>query len=103
MTKALGLPFEEQDWGIVNANGSRLEEFIKFYDTHSDYSSFQKYELCELIMASANERLIQGSLGDEFWKFLSENSDACRAQISYWKGLSDELEFPLGEHLRERL
>jgi hypothetical protein len=29
---ALGLTYERQDWGIINANAERLPEFIAYYE-----------------------------------------------------------------------
>ncbi len=103
ISNALGLVFEKQDWGIINADGNRLEEFILFYEAHQDYSFAQKFELFELIMASANERLCdQGGIGEEFGEFLSKNRDSFETQVDYWRKLDDIMQFPLGEYLRKQ-
>jgi hypothetical protein len=56
----LGLGYESQDWGIVNADPYRLREFISFYESEPLVPS-QRFELGELILASANERLLVGA------------------------------------------
>lgn len=58
-------PDIEQDWGITNADATRLGEFVTYYERHAatfDTWSVEFY-LGELLMESANDALRDG-LGD---------------------------------------
>ena len=100
LCQALGLQYEEQDWGIINADGRRLSEFIAYSDTNP-LSETQSVELGGLILASANERLLsQEALPETFPAFLVRNGREFEVQLGYWRNLQDEAEFPLGNWLR---
>ena len=97
----LRLQWEPQDWGIVNADGSRLSEFLDFYQSRSNLSSNQMFELGELILASANEVLVaEGKLDERLPDFLLKNRNSFQAHILYWQGLENSSEFPVAEWLR---
>lgn len=100
----LGLPYEPQDWGIVNAAGDRLEEFIECFDRHQ-LSSTVRYELAELILASANDRLLTG--GNLDWDAIlglcRREPDAFNGRVRYWATLDGPEEFPIGPLLRDAL
>ena len=100
LCQSLGLLYEPQDWGIINANGQRLSEFIAYYEANL-LSATQRFELSELILASANERLLGGeSLPEPLHAFLSRNRHLLETQLEYWQNLQDELEFPVANWLR---
>jgi hypothetical protein len=101
LSQSLGLEYEQQDWGILNADGRRLSEFIAYYQANPGLSATQKYELGGLILASANELLLRAgsSLPEEFGAFLTDNRPAFEASVEYWQSLQDPVEFPLGKWL----
>lgn len=100
LCKSLGLSYEHQDWGIINANGSRLSEFMAYCEANP-LSASQRFELSELILASANERLLSGkSLPEEFLPFLIRNRPAFEIRLGYWQNLRGESDFPIGSWLR---
>ena len=103
LCEALALQYEQQDWGIVNASGRRLLEFISFYEAHPSLLATQKFELGELVIASANEVLREGgTLDDRVMQFLLKNRRAFEAHIEYWRGLQDLSQFPVAGLLRQR-
>lgn len=99
----LGLQYEPQDWGIANADGGRLAEFIEFFQRHTNLSASQRFELGELILASANEALRANEKLDDVVTFLRSEGDSFQAHLDYWRTLDDIVEFPLGEWLRRSL
>ncbi len=64
LSEQLTLKVESQDWGIVNADSSRVEEFVRFFEFHDSNDSWEPEALGELILASANDGLVDGSLSD---------------------------------------
>jgi hypothetical protein len=100
LCQSLGLPYERQDWGIINADGQRLSEFIAYYEAHP-LSATQRFELGELILASTNERLLsKESLPEILLPFLVRNRHILETQLEYWQNLQGALEFPVGDWLR---
>ncbi len=99
----LGLAYEAQDWGIVNADASRLEEFILYYERHPELDSTQRFELAELILASANELLLEGqaSIPMKLRSFLAQHGRDFVPHLEYWRELDDQEEFPLTNWLDE--
>lgn len=97
LSQDLGLGYEPQDWGIVNADASRLEDFIAYYDEHPTLSSTQRFELGELVLASANEALLKtpNAALDGLSAFLAQHAKDFVAEVEYWKTLGDTDEFPL--------
>jgi len=100
LCQALGLLYEPQDWGIINADERRVSEFIAFYEANP-LSETQRFELGELILASANECLVGSESPPEaLLPFLIRNRHALGTQLEYWLNLRDDLEFPVGNWLR---
>lgn len=100
LCKSLGLSYERQDWGIINADGQRLSEFIAYYEANP-LSATQRFELSELILASANERLLSDeSLPEELLPFLIRNRRALETSLEYWQKLRGDSEFPVSKWLR---
>jgi len=103
LSKLLGLDYEEQDWGIINADGKRLEEFVAVYDSHT-LSREMRYQMFELVVASANDALddeLDGvRAGLVIQDFVRRNGEAFPEQVSYWAGLKDSEEFPVADILR---
>lgn len=101
MSDKLGLAYEPQDWGITNADGNRLEEFLVFF-RQEGLQPTQRFELADLILASANERLLDGLDVeiDSLMALVREHEEAFAHHVEYWTGLADEKEFPLSRVLR---
>jgi hypothetical protein len=99
LSNKLNLQFEPQDWGIINADSNRFEEFLSFYENHPDLHLTQKYQLCDLIIASYNEAMIEKKLAkkdlDELIKFISNYKHIHSELIEYWSSLTDSDEFPV--------
>lgn len=96
----LGLRYEPQDWGITNADGNRLEEFMTFFRQQA-LQPTQRFELADLILASANERLLEGldvEIGS-LKTLAGEYPQAFSDHMEYWCGLENPEEFPLSRVL----
>jgi len=105
VSKELGIDFEEQDWGIINASPYRINEFIEYFNSNASFPETIKYQLFELIIASCNEAILEKSLTSQqesiFMKFIQNNSDNTNLKsiIDYWKKIADIEEFPVGKLL----
>ena len=97
----LGVDYEPQDWGIVNADASRVDEFITFMDAES-LQDTQRFQLAELILASLNERILEmGAVDEEALALLVQrHPKAFEVHLTYWCGIADDEEFPVGFALR---
>jgi hypothetical protein len=102
---APGLDDESQYWGIVDADGERLAEFIQFYEAHTELSAAQKDQLGELILASANDAVGRGeaALPAALRPFLTRHRSDFEPHIEYWYTLHDGEKFPFAEWLRAHL
>lgn len=104
LSESLGLVFEEQDWGIINADGRRLNEFIDLY-VNASLPETTRYQMFELILASANDALEQGIEPDitanTLVAFIDVHECDFPEQVKYWSELSDEVEFPIVKHLEK--
>jgi len=100
LSTELGLQDEPQDWGIVNADAVRLDEFIEVYE-RPDLVDAERFELVELVLASANEALERDAAAD--LHRLSQLLPGMRRQaavtVEYWVRL-DADEFPIARWLR---
>ncbi len=101
----LNLSFETQDWGIINADAHRFEEFIQYFEGNKDVERSLRYELFELIIASFNELLLETGSTSERDKLFKQFLNSTRTDetfepiITYWKGITSE-EFPVGKYMR---
>lgn len=61
--------------------------------------------LAELVLASANERLLAGSSLDiaRLMRLCGEEPVAFEVHLDYWRGLADHPDVPLGRELRRML
>jgi hypothetical protein len=102
LTDRLGLIFHRQDWGICNADAGRVREFIRLCRT-AELTPPQQYAMTELVLASMNEALAEGTADDallgEFKAFLTLNLHGLPQQIRYWASLTSPKEFPLSDLL----
>lgn len=98
----LGLKSERQDWGIINADGSRLGDFIQ-YASRDGLTPQQRYVLSELVFASANEAMIEGVFDDTAAEvlsgFIESEADGVSDRLRYWSSLDDDVEFPISRFL----
>jgi hypothetical protein len=103
LSGTLGLADESQDWGIINADAERLDEFVRFLDD-TDLAPTEVFELVGLVLASANERLLEDPEADldSAMRAVARHLEAAEFHLSYWRSLDDPLEFPLGSWLRRR-
>ena len=101
MSEQLGLGYQPQDWGIINADGDRIDDFVAFFETR-ELRDCQRFQLAELILASCNERLVDSGVLDEarLLSIFRANMGAVAFHIEYWRGMTDAVEFPLGAMLR---
>jgi hypothetical protein len=80
-----------QDWGICNADASRLEEFLNFYDSHVPEDSFEFEALAELIFQSAEESIAAGGLESidvgRLASFIRRNQSSFPQALEYWRNL----------------
>jgi hypothetical protein len=103
LSRRLGLQNESQDWGIINADPDRLDEFVRFLDG-TELRPAEVHQMVELILASANELLERdpGAPLDAVERVIHEHAFAGRFEIAYWRSLDDDQEFPIGAWLRAR-
>jgi hypothetical protein len=80
-----------QDWGICNADASRLEEFLGFYESHVPEDPFEFEALAELIFQSAEEAIaIDGLEGIDVGRlasFIRRNQSGFPMALEYWRNL----------------
>ena len=101
LSSRLRLDYQAQDWGIVNADGGRLNEFVEHLVTQR-LAPAQEFELAGLIMASANERLLAGLPVDlpSLVELVERYPEAFTVHVDYWKNLPPSDDFPLTRALR---
>ena len=101
MSEDLGLAFEPQDWGIVNSDGARILEFIAYFEKHPNLAPTQKFDLGGLILASANDLLVEEPSADmtPVLYFVEKYRGWFDAHVEYWQSLEGRTENPLGKEL----
>src|SRR4051812_4577041 len=90
----LGLVDEQQDWGIINADASRLDAFIRVY-TADPLTPYQRYAMAELVLATANEALCAHHAANlsAVAALLPTMAADARPQLDYWRSLKREDDF----------
>jgi hypothetical protein len=105
LSKSLNLEFFPQDWGIINADPKRVEEFINYYKNNQSLYSNQKFVIQELIIASFNEAMDEGIVSEametKFVNFLISNKQDLEFHLKYWSSLEDSEEFPISDFLKK--
>jgi hypothetical protein len=103
LSELLGLKEEPQDWGIINADPTRVLEFIRFCETTA-LTPVQQYVMGELVLASMNDALLDGMADAPtvaaFKRFLTGNFYELPTHIRYWSSLTNADEFPLADWLK---
>ena len=89
----------EQDMGITNANGDRLDEFINIFLTHQAENKWEWEELADLVFESANEVMLEGELSAEQFERIKmivlEHNNKYPNQFDYWVNFSNEIDYPI--------
>lgn len=99
LSTALQLVPFEQDWGISNADSTRIDEFIDFYRENTANHRWEHEALAELIFQSCEEALSKQERNLENFKkvekFLKERSFEFPQTLEYWLSLQgDDWQFP---------
>ncbi len=88
----------QQDWGIENADPTRLKEFISYYKSFGNLNEWEAEELAELIFQSAEENF--NTINDKesntlFIQFIKQHKSEFPRNFTYWKNLPiDEWDVP---------
>ncbi|WMS88162.1 hypothetical protein [Pleionea litopenaei] len=89
----------EQDMGITNANGDRLDEYIDIFLNHQAEDKWEWEELADLVFESANEIMLDGELSIEQTERIKlivlEHKDKYPNQFKYWINFSNETDYPI--------
>lgn len=103
LSDRLNLSNEAQDWGIINSDSSRIEEFLRPCD-EAELTPVQQYAMSELVFASLNDALVERAAApqvvSDFERFLGKDFCGRSSQIRYWSSLDNSDEFPIAELLR---
>ena len=114
VTQDLNLVDWEQDWGICNADGARLAEFVDYFHQLHGLGNLER-DWADLLLESANDVLRQCGPTPEVWDALElvtswRATESGRAAIEYWLGILDEEEsvdgaeaFPIAVLLQETM
>jgi hypothetical protein len=94
LSTQLSLVPHSQDWGICNADASRLEEFLDFYDSHIAEDPYELEALAELIFQSAEEAIAAGGLESidvgRLASFIRKNQSGFPMTLEYWSDLEED-------------
>ncbi len=96
---------DTSDWGIINADAKRVNEFIEFLDRNSTLDKSTKFEFVELIIASMNEAILQkldtADVRSNFLEYIKriESDNYYSSSIGYWKSLNSNEDFPVSKLL----
>lgn len=97
------------DWGIINADSSRVEEFIDYVLNHDILDFSIKYEFLELIISSMNAALVENKsnccLKLKFYRYIKPllYNTNYYPHIPYWISIKSRDEYPVGELLKSYL
>ena len=94
----------QQDMGIVNANGSRLNEYIEVFLNHEVEDVWEWEELADLVLESANEVILDGKLTDiqekKLINIVIEHKEKFPNQFDYWMNFSNDIDYPIKKIVR---
>jgi hypothetical protein len=98
---ALGFDWDDQDWGIVNAQGDRVAEFIDFFEQHYDehWSVYTVAEYVDLVLESACQAIGEDPRfsPESVDSFVRKVAPLAPEQIAYWTSH----EWAITPHLRQ--
>ncbi len=91
---------EERNWGMLNADADRVEEFVRFVGDRALEPSQMRLML-DLVLASANERLISAPEADltRVARLLEEHPEEADRPVYDWRRFHPEM-VPLAGWLR---
>ena len=88
-----------QDWGICNADNSRVSEFIKIFLNHEAVDPWEWEELADLVFESANGLMREGKLTKDQEKALIDivlnHRHKFPEQFEYWLEYGDYESSPI--------
>lgn len=94
----------EQDMGITNANGERLDEFIHIFLNHEAQSEWEWEELADMVLESANEVMLEGKLTSKQYELIRlivvDHKAKFPNQFSYWLNFCNETDYPVKKIVR---
>lgn len=83
-----GFDYDDQDWGIVNADATRVAEFAKFFETRYDenWSEWTVAEFVDLVLESASDavRADANFPVQCLDRFLAMAAPRAADRIAYW-------------------
>lgn len=101
LATALGFDWHDQDWGIVNADATRVAEFADFFERNydKDWSPWTVAEYVDLVMESASDAIRNDphfsiAIVD---RFVALAAPIAPEQFAYWTSH----EWAITPHLRE--
>ena len=98
---ALGLDWNDQDWGIVNADGNRVGEFVAFFEdnVNQHWSQGTLNEYFDLVMESSCDAIRRSPTFDASCidVFVELAAQLAPNQVAYWTSR----EWAVTPHLRE--
>lgn len=98
---SLGLFWDDQDWGIVNAEGARLHEFLDFFSRNYDenWSVHTVGEYVDLVLESACDALRADPHFDlgSIDAFVVEVASITPDRLAYWT----RRDWAVAPHLRQ--
>lgn len=101
LSTLLNLEEVGQDWGIINSDSKRLEEFIDFYKSNITDDKWENEALAELIFESANDSILEKTftveLKEKLKRFVRENKDDFPFNFEYWSKLDKD--FPVTKYI----
>lgn len=104
IAKFLGLESSSQDWGIENADGNRVSEFITFYEENVPLTQPQAEAMADLVLQSAQEAIDSGLFSDELLfqvaGFFTRRNSEFPVAAGYWLALN-QTEWPIAQLLHK--
>ncbi len=92
-----------QDWGICNADATRVLEFIEFYGNHIVVHPYESEILAELILESFNDLLLDEGITEKhkvaMHTFIEVNHASFPIAMEYW-GCLDTETYPVSKYVR---
>ena len=90
------------DFGIVNADGNRTNEFLEYIENNQDLPKQVRYSFIELIMASMNDSILEQKTNEiliqKFTEYVKPKVDNKEwyPMVDYWVRIKSKDEFPVG-------
>jgi len=94
----------EQDVGIVNADGNRLDEYLEIFLNHEVEDIWEWEELADLVLESANDVILDGNLTEgqeqKLVNIVVEHKEKFPNQFEYWMNFSNDKDYPIKKIVR---